>query len=407
MTATSAWGGAEVQTLALAEELVRRDHKISIVELGHDIYTRKGTRFTNGIEVVQKTFGKTVENLSLCEATKLFHTLQPDAIIFQKGELDSANWQFDLGARLASPRYIAIENWICEPMPAKSTRRHLGGLVRGFGLWWYRTYLRRWSRGLAPHAIVCVSEAVRERLINEYHFPSAKTVTIHNGVNPFRFHRSIEARGRVREAWKLPAAGFVFGAVGRLAPEKGYDLAIEAFAKLLQVLPDKNLWLVLVGDGPMRENLQSKAADLCISDRIRFPGFTNRPWESYSALDIFVMPSVTESLGLSLLEAMACECCPIATNVGGIPEILNDHRLGWLVRGRDDLLKAMIEAATSNSSKLASMRQLGRERVKAYFDSNAQLTRLANLIEGRAEVDRMTPVSCAQDHPEPQKSALV
>jgi glycosyltransferase involved in cell wall biosynthesis len=181
----------------------------------------------------------------------------------------------------------------------------------------------------------------------------------------------------------VPSDAFVFGAVGRLAPVKGYDIALDTFRELMSAHRERNLWLVLVGDGPSRRELQDRALELGIGDRVCFPGFTDRPWESYAALDVFLMPSVTEGLPHSLLEAMASLCVPIAMAVAAIPEVLNKKGLGWLVTPGDRKAfgDAMRDAACAGSAKLAEIGRLGRQRIEQHFNSKIQLMRLADLIE--------------------------
>jgi glycosyltransferase involved in cell wall biosynthesis len=226
LTATSAWGGLESHAVALAKAARNRGHKVVIVELGHTVYDDHLDQVM-GIDVIHMRLPRSLEELGFNESFKLLKALASDVAVFEKGELDSANWRFDLAARVCFKRYITIEQLICAAMPPRFSRSHFNGLLPGFGLWWYRTFWNRYARSLTPHSIVCVSEAVRLRLVNDYRFSPQKTVTINNGIRTSKFRPDPQLRAAARCVWQIPENDLVFGAVGRLAPVKGYDLAIK------------------------------------------------------------------------------------------------------------------------------------------------------------------------------------
>jgi glycosyltransferase involved in cell wall biosynthesis len=175
----------------------------------------------------------------------------------------------------------------------------------------------------------------------------------------------------------------VFGAIGRLHPWKGFDLALESFRKLISSAPGRDVWFVLVGNGPEQDALKRLAEGPEVKGKVRLTGFTDRPWEIYPAFDVFLMPSHKEGLPLSLLEAMACGCCPIAMGVGGIPEVITGPGLGWLVQPNDrpGFFEAMKEAAEIGPDRLREMGRKARERIVMHFEARRQFSALANLIE--------------------------
>lgn len=385
LTAASAWGGAEIHTVGLAETLKNRGHDVFVVQLGHDIYGRMGWQDDKRGKLLRLEISKPLSDLSLWESRRLLGTLSADACIFAKNTSTIGNLAFELAARLHFSRYITIEHMIPDSMPPKRSGRHLGSLVPGLGLWWIRLYLSRFLRCLPPHRVICVSDAIRKRLVEEYRFPAAKVTTIYSGIDPLRFQKNDKTRRQVRSAWGIPENAFVFGAVGRLSGEKGYDLAIEAFRQLISglSLPHRPIRLVLIGEGRLRSTLEKASREAGLEELILFPGFTDRPWEAYSAFDIFIMPSRTEGLGLALLEAMACSCCPIAMGVGGVVYVLTDPMFGWLVAPGDTagFLAAMRAAAESNTDTLVEMGQKAREHVISCFNSRIQYQALAEFIE--------------------------
>ncbi len=381
-TATSAWGGAEFHAVTLAETLRHRGHEVTIVELGQAVYGDHVDPST-GIEVIHVELPKLLEKLTFSESFKLLKGLVSDVAVFEKGELDTANWMFDAAARICFKRYISIEQLICAVMSPRVSRSYLGGFLTGFGLWWYRTFWNRYARSLGPHSIVCVSEAVRSRLVNDYGFSPHKTITIHNGIPTSKFRPDPEFRAAARCAWGIPSEDMVLGALGRSAPIKGYDVAVTAFKELKSTMRDRRLWLVLVGDGPSRQPLEQLVKENGLERSVKFPGSTERPWEIYPGFDVFLMPSLLEGLPHALLEAMASGCPPIANGVGGVPEIITGPNMGWLVGEGDPegFLSAMRQAAECSTGELVEMGRRAREQVLSHFDSAVLLARLADLIE--------------------------
>src|SRR5262249_34118442 len=179
----------------------------------------------------------------------------------------------DLAARVWFRRYITIEH-MCSPlMPSRSSRRYLGGLVPGVGLWWFRQFIQHWARSIGPHLLITVSEAVRERLINAYRYPARKIATVHSGIDTTKFTPRIKFRNDWRTARGFSEDTFVFGAVGRLHEVKGYSLAVELFASLARSIPHRDIRLVFVGDGPLQEELKEAATASGLGHKITFESF--------------------------------------------------------------------------------------------------------------------------------------
>lgn len=383
LTSSSAWGGMEVHTAELARTLDRKGHEISIIEVGSDFYGRG--RFNQGVKinVVSLADAQPLRNPDLMKSYRILRKMKGDVCIFPKGDLYSGSWLLDFAARLMFSRYITIEHKASLPLPSKSSRRHLKGLLPGVGMWWYKAKINNYLRSLWPHQVVCVSDNVGKGLIDYHRFPSRKVTTVHNGIDPDMFQPRPDCRAAVREMWGIPQDAVVFGSIGRLHPWKGFDLALELFTKLVFNAPSRDVWFVLVGNGPDHDLLKQLAEKPEIKDRVRLIGFTDKPWEIYPAFDVFLMPSRMEGLPLSLLEAMACGCCPIAMRVGGIPEVMTDPCLGWLVEQDDKIgfFDAMKAAVRMEPNRLKDMGRKARDRVVMHFEAGRQFSALANFIE--------------------------
>jgi len=135
--------------------------------------------------------------------------------------------------------------------------------------------------------------------------------------------------------WETPWADAapVIGVVCALRPEKGLHLLLEAFARVMVARPDARL--LIVGSGPMLLELEGRAAALNLGDRCRFQSAVQNVAEWLRVMDIFVLPSLSEALSNSLMEAMACGCCAIASGAGGNPELIRDGETGLLFPAGD------------------------------------------------------------------------
>jgi glycosyltransferase involved in cell wall biosynthesis len=226
-----------------------------------------------------------------------------------------------------------------------------------------------------------------KQLAESHGFSPWKVTTIQNGIDPSRFQYSGTARRALRDAWKIPQDAIVFGSLGRFHPHKGYDVALETFHKHVCCLPERDTHFVLLGTGPMRETLERIVQDNGLQKRVTLLGFTDRPWEAYSAIDIFVMSSSYEGLPLGLLEAMACGCCPIAMAARGIPEVLTDAKFGWLIKHGDHsaFLAAMKAAVQTSPEARREMGRKAREHIVNNFNSQVQIPALVKLIETEYE----------------------
>ncbi len=176
----------------------------------------------------------------------------------------------------------------------------------------------RWTDRMADGIVVnCL--AMRRELTGENGVPPERIHLCYNAVDPRVF---FPARGKN----DIP----VIGCVCALRAEKGLKTLLRAFARTPRAK------LVLVGDGAEKPELQALAASLSIGDRVRFePGTANVvPW--LQRIDIFVLPSLSEALSNSLMEAMACGCAPVASRVGGNPELVTDGENGLLFPAGDD-----------------------------------------------------------------------
>jgi glycosyltransferase involved in cell wall biosynthesis len=196
-----------------------------------------------------------------------------------------------------------------------------------------------------------------------------------------RFADGSISKEQARSLLGLPADAFVFGSVGRLAPTKGLAFLIEAFCRVCKEIPRAHL--ALLGEGQARAQLEEQAAATPCSGAIHFLG-RRQPIEPYlRGMDVFVMSSIAEGMGRALLEAMATGVPAVATNVGGIPEVINSPDVGWLVPPRDPeaLARAMIGMARLPDSERASIAARAQERIRRCYSHDVIGEKLRRIYE--------------------------
>ena len=193
-----------------------------------------------------------------------------------------------------------------------------------------------------------------------------KISKIYNGIKikPSSFSNEIQKCSFNRDVPK----GFRIGAIGRLSPEKGFDVLIKAFKKVSECRAD--VFLVILGEGSERNRLETMILDLGLKDKVFLCGFVDRAADYISELSLIVIPSYTEGLPIILLESMAERVPVIATSVGGIPEVISDADNGYLVDPGDEVkLAETIMTAINSDSKNRVLTENAYERVRKEFSS--------------------------------------
>jgi len=213
--------------------------------------------------------------------------------------------------------------------------------------------------------VVTVSDYVRRGAIDLVGLDPAKVTTIVNGIDVGRF-ASEKDRSEFRSELGVPDGTPLLGIVARLTPEKDHENLLYAFVRVVSERRDARL--VIVGSGPAMSGLKRKAAELGIVDSVRFTGTRLDVPNILAALDLFVMTSREEGLGITLLEAMAAGLPVVATAAGGIPEIVVDEVTGYLVPKASPVAFAhAVLRILSDKSGARRMGEEGRKRVAERF----------------------------------------
>lgn len=229
-----------------------------------------------------------------------------------------------------------------------------------------------WAEKLATkraERIIYVSDAQRQRHLEDYEFDKDKTRVIYNGLDLSRFDKDAKP--------EIPVDGSrpIVLMVGVVRPGKGHPVAIDA----ARLVPEADFLLVGDGDEDLFAQYQAQASDL---DNVYFLGTRSDVPDLMLACDLVILPSDIEALPTVLIEAGAAGKACVATRVGGIPEIVIDGESGILIEPRDpDALAEAIKELVNSPEKLQAMGQEARKHIEEHFSLEGQSANLVALYE--------------------------
>ncbi|MFH1359907.1 MAG: glycosyltransferase family 4 protein [Candidatus Omnitrophota bacterium] len=194
----------------------------------------------------------------------------------------------------------------------------------------------RLSRKIFPcwgNRTIAISEAVRRHLEKDFHVPKDKIDLIPNGIDLDEFRLIDEKTKEDRRKEFHLDQGPVIGIIARLSDVKGHDILISAMKHIVQEIPQARL--MIIGEGKREDLLKQMTKELGLAQNISFYPIVNKTAWILPIFDIFVMPSIQEGLGLSVMEAQAVGLPVVASRVGGIPSLIQDNETGVLVSSKD------------------------------------------------------------------------
>ena len=239
-------------------------------------------------------------------------------------------------------------------------------------------------RRLAPFidCFIPVSEDLHRWLGETVRIPAAKTLFIKNGVDTERFAAAASLAADPASPWGPD--DIVIGTVARIQDVKNHRGLVTAFARLRELVPElrDRLRLSVVGDGPLMGAVREQVAGLGLRDVVWLPGARADVAALLHGFSLFALPSLAEGTPVSMLEAMACGLPVVASNVGGIPEVVTDGVEGSLVPPQD--VEALAQALAAYVRDPALRRQRGaaaRARVEAAFSMRTMLAEYGKLYD--------------------------
>jgi len=241
-------------------------------------------------------------------------------------------------------------------------------------------FKKRFSRKIFPcwgRRVIAISEPVREHLKNDFKVKSEDMRVVHNGIDVQRFSQPYaQAPVEIKKRSGLKN-GPVVGIIARLSDVKGHAYLIEAMSLVFKKIPDAQL--LIAGEGRIKDELVNLTERLKISEHVFFIPNIYDTKEFLSVMDLFVLPSLKEGLGLSLMEAMASGLGVVGSDVGGIKSLIQDRINGLLVRPADaeGLARAILELLEDKEKR----NKFG-ENAKNFIAQNFSQERMASETEG-------------------------
>jgi glycosyltransferase involved in cell wall biosynthesis len=232
--------------------------------------------------------------------------------------------------------------------------------------------LSRWKHRQVD-CYIAASEAIRQMLLADG-VPEDRTVTVHEGIDVE--HVQAAPPVNLHEALWLPHQAPVVGNVAALVPHKGQRHLIEAARLVVRDIPDVRF--IVLGEGELREQLERQIREHHLEKHVLLPGFRIDVLGCIKGFDLFAMSSVTEGLGTSLLDAMACSRAIVATRAGGIPEVVEDGVTGILTAPRDHAAMAQaIVRLLGDAQAREGMGAAGLARVQEHFTVDRMVAQTA------------------------------
>jgi L-malate glycosyltransferase len=254
--------------------------------------------------------------------------------------------------------------------------------------------LSRWKHRQVD-CFIAASEAIREMLVADG-VPPGRTATVHEGIDVE--HVLAAPPVNVHETFWLPHHAPVVGNVAALVAHKGQKHLIDAAHLVVQEIADARF--LILGEGELREPLERQVRDYRLEKHVLLPGFRPDVLGCIKRFDLFVMSSVTEGLGTSLLDAMACSRAVVATRAGGIPEVVEDQVTGALVAPRDHVaLAGAIVRLLRDAASREQMGAAGFARVSARFTVDRMVAETADVY---ARVARRGRAGDTEHHDSPE-----
>jgi glycosyltransferase involved in cell wall biosynthesis len=293
----------------------------------------------NGITVVSlNVSGSTKWVTAAARLARLVKSYHPD--IVQTWLLDaniSARLNQLIGPRIPLVTSLQNADYDPETIQAANWPRKKVAALR-----WVDQFTARLT---SPRFVAC-SNFVMRSARDQLGIPDSSFDVIYNSVDPETLRCQPDEARRLRESLAIPPDGFVFLNVGRLDPQKGQEILLQAFQKVAAAAP--NVFLAIAGDGPGEKRLKEMANELGIGNQILFMGRRSDVGACLEMADVFVFPSLFEGLPLALVEAMFKKLPCIVSRIDTLLEVVNDRDSGLLVApgSVDELAAAMIQLYT-------------------------------------------------------------
>ena len=238
--------------------------------------------------------------------------------------------------------------------------------------WWARLKYRPYS------AVAAISSAVESELVDHVGLDPGRVVRVASAVDTRRYRPDPLARAKLQETFDIPPESRVVGVIAQLIPRKGHALLLDCLPDVIARHPEVRV--LFFGRGPLERALRRQIAERSLGNRVQLTGFRHDLAELLPGLDLLVHPALREGLGVAVLEAMSAGVPVVASDAGGISDIVEHERNGLLFAAGDSgglrhgVLRLLGDEALRQSLALA-----GRERVETEFSIRRMSRRYAEV----------------------------
>lgn len=356
--------GAEVFAAELADALALRGHDVLLA----GIYPPQGTPLVPehaGYTDLNADTGSRLSLGTLRRVASLVAQFEPDIV--------QANGSDTL-------KYTAL--------PRKSSRGRWRLVYRNISIAsrWLRGSLHRaWNRALVARVdhVVAVSETSARDFAGTYALPADRISVIPQAVRIPRQRVNAAMRHRLAELAGVPPTSPILVHVGSFSPEKNHAWMLEAFGDVAGDFPAAHL--VLLGDGPLREDIRARREELGLADRVHLLGSRTDASELVAGADVLLLPSLVEGLPGVVLEAAAHGVPAVASDVGGVCEVVRDGETGLLFRSGDrDGFLAAVTSLLADADRRQALGAAARALVEAEYDLDDAVARYETLYHSLA-----------------------
>ncbi|HZJ82894.1 MAG TPA: glycosyltransferase family 4 protein [Clostridia bacterium] len=224
--------------------------------------------------------------------------------------------------------------------------------------------------------IITVSEALKREAVDSMAIKEDKIGVIYNGISRPAGNKTLK---KLRESLGIDNDQVLIGTVARLIPSKGIDVLLDAIPFVNGKYP--NVKFIILGDGPEESKLRGQAIKLNCNENIIFAGYKEYIWYYYDVFDIFLLPTLSEGLGISIIEALMVGLPVISTRTGGVEEIIRHNYNGYLVPpGNSKELARAILYFLAHPEKAKEYGRRGKELVKDKFHKETMIRETLDLI---------------------------
>jgi glycosyltransferase involved in cell wall biosynthesis len=357
--ASCGWGGQEIRILEESRGMLARGHQVVVLCPPESRIFAEAKR--RGIPVEALPIGR--KNLKGLFALRRWLATHPADVINTHSSTDS--WLAALACKtLHDAPPIVRTRHISAPIPANRASR-----------WLYTHAVRH---------VATTGESLRQTLIRHNRFPANQITSVPTGIDTSRFAPA-EDKAAMRHALGLDPARRYLGIVATLRSWKGHLFLLDAFVSLAKDHP--NLTLLIVGEGPMRNVIENKIAELHLADRVQLAGQQDRPEDWLKALDVFCLPSyANEGVPQAVLQAMLTGLPIVSTPVGAITEAIADGKTGLIMPPKDSqALAAAISRLLDDAALANSLGAQAREDAINRFGFEHMLDKMETIFRAAVE----------------------